>query len=222
MLRKRFIFYPILVISIAFFLPAPVWGQSHNTSAELLLKGYKVPQSEPQLKSYKVPQVAPKLSFLKKSEKPVMDPSIAKQIAKVSGKNLEKKFQLADENLSFEGGESEGSDFDMKPRRATFPGGKDTLSQMDNEDPAEVNVMYRLDDKSSARLAINEQDLNSTTYAPLKKNDNINAAGVYLDMDVQEDLQLRVGGEVRNHETNSMKADDKSSQGASVGMKWSF
>ena len=84
-------------------------------------------------------------------------------------------------------------------------------------------MSYKLNSNTSASVALNPQDQTSPLYAPIVKENGLAATGVYLDVDVQEDVQLRVGGEVRSHDNDSLNsADDETGAGASVGLRWSF
>lgn len=159
--------------------------------------------------------------FGKKSQKPLIDPSLAKKIHQVSAKKDNQPASNAP--VRFYGNTNPPKeDTDLAPRRATFPGKSHTLSQMDEESPSQLNVLYKIDKTATAHVAVNEQNIGSPTYAPIKKEEGLNAAGVYLNLDVKDNVQVKMGGEVRNHETVSNKEEDQSSTGASVGLQWNF
>ena len=67
---------------------------------------------------------------------------------------------------------------------------------------------------------MNPQDENSPLYLPGGK-ENINGAGVHMDVDVEKNLQLRLGGEYQEIE-NKRDAQEEHSGGATVGLRWSF
>lgn len=167
------------------------------------------------------PSVPKAYPFGKKRPKPKADETLQKKINKVvsiQGKNV-----AVDTPVTFSGRPQEPpKDTDLRPRRSTFPGKSDTLSQMDEESPSQLNVFYKLDEQATAHMAVNQQDINSPTYTPIKKEEGLNAAGMYLNVGVHENIKVKVGGEVRTHETVSDDSGDKSSAGAQVGLQWNF
>ena len=104
---------------------------------------------------------------------------------------------------------------------AVFRGDRHTLSQMEKE-PPEMAVRYTLNDTASARLTLNSQDPQSPIYSPLKKDENISATGVYLDLKMSERLLLQIGGEHRSLEGSGSYAPEQRSTGASMGLNWKF
>lgn len=109
----------------------------------------------------------------------------------------------------------------LVPQRSTFSGGKHTLSRMDEEAPAEVSMTYRLGDTTSTRIIVNPQDENSPLYRPVETDGTINSAGIYMDVNLQPDLQLQLGGEYSDRRDELSDKTDNS-RGASVALKWSF
>lgn len=128
---------------------------------------------------------------------------------------------VAPGTLSVTGRKDSVPDDRLRPHRtSTFPGGPQTLSTMDHDPPPEVSMSYRMDENTSTRLTVNPQDPTSPLYRPAETEGKINAAGAYLNVDVQPDLQLQIGGEYCEVETRSSGED--SSSGASVGLRWNF
>ena len=122
----------------------------------------------------------------------------------------------------FSGGKPERTDDRLSPRRSTFSGGPDTMARMEENDPApELNMTYKMNKHASTRVTLNQQDENSPLYLPGGKSDSINGAGVYMDVDVKKDLQVRFGGEYQEVE-GAHGSQEERAQGASVGLRWSF
>lgn len=174
---------------------------------------------------YKLPagtqNSSPKYPFGKKSAKPHVDPTLQKKIHKVT--SVREKGVALEQPVTFHGRpDSPQKDTDLTPRRTTFPGKSYTLSQMDEETPSQLHMHYAVDENTSAHVAVNEQDISSPTYTPIKRDEGLNAAGMYMNWRVQEHMKVKVGGEVRTHETVSDDAADQSSAGARVGLEWNF
>jgi hypothetical protein len=108
----------------------------------------------------------------------------------------------------------------LTPARTTFSGGEDTLPYMDSNPPPEINMRYRLMDNASTRLTFNPQDPASPLYRPVESEGRINAAGLYMDMDLRPDVRLQVGGEYYDIETRDIQTG--TSQGAAVSLRWNF
>lgn len=83
-----------------------------------------------------------------------------------------------------------------------------------------MSVTYRLNDRASTRVSVNQQDETSPLYLPGGKNDSVNGAGVYMNVDVEKDLQLQLGGEYQ--ELDGGHYSDEQARGASVGLRWNF
>ncbi len=159
--------------------------------------------------------------FGKKRPKPQADVDLQKKINRVV--SVQQKNIDVEAPVTFAGRPQDPpKDTDLTPRRGTFPGKSDTLSQMDEETPSQLNVYYKLDEQATAHVAVNEQNLDSPTYTPIKKDEGLNAAGMYLNVGVNDNVKVKVGGEVRTHETSSHDPSDKSSAGAQVGLQWNF
>ena len=156
---------------------------------------------------------------------PPVDPDIQRKMDHVAGRRQGNGTGKMLENapVTLSGSTSPQPDVSsLEPRRRTFPGQYHTMSQIDEYSPPEAHVNYRIDHDTSARLAINQQDQRSPTYTPLRQDPTVNSAGVYLDMDMEKDIMLRVGGEVRSHETESHSSEKRDSTSASVGLEWQF
>ncbi len=122
----------------------------------------------------------------------------------------------------FSGGKPERTDDRLSPRRSAFSGGPDTMARMEEHDPApEMNMTYKMNKHASTKVTLNQQDENSPLYLPGGKSDSINGAGVYMDVDVKKDLQVRFGGEYQEVE-GARGSQEERAQGASVGLRWSF
>ena len=125
-----------------------------------------------------------------------------------------------DSRIVFSGGGQAKSDDRLIPRRSAFSGGPDTLPRMDEKTPAEMSLTYRMNKKASTSLTVNQQDETSPLYMPGGK-DTINGAGVHMNVDVKDDLQLRLGGEFQEVEGRESSQEERSG-GASVGLRWTF
>ncbi|MDL2267321.1 hypothetical protein LJC46_04965 [Desulfovibrio sp. OttesenSCG-928-G15] len=111
----------------------------------------------------------------------------------------------------------------LTPRRSTvFSGGEHTKPYLDSEQNSpEVEVRFKKDNEPVAtRLVVNPQDPNSPLYRPAAKENMVNAAGVYMDIDLNPDMQMQVGGEVGS--VDNKAAEEKATSGAAVNLKWQF
>lgn len=137
------------------------------------------------------------------------------------GERTEQPLALSDDgSLTVSTRKEQLSDDRLKPQRTPFSGGQHALPRMDEESSPEVSMQYKLGDTTSTRVTVNPQDSTSPLYRPAEREGLINAAGVYMDVNVDEDVQLQIGGEYADVENHS--GSDGSSRGASVGLKWSF
>ena len=133
---------------------------------------------------------------------------------------VERQFILVHEDKA--GGKPERTPDRLSPRRSAFSGGPDTMARMEEYDPApEMNMTYKMNKHASTKVTLNQQDENSPLYLPGGKSDSINGAGVYMDVDVKKDLQVRFGGEYQEVE-GARGSQEERAQGASVGLRWSF
>jgi hypothetical protein len=81
---------------------------------------------------------------------------------------------------------------------------------------------YKLKGNATTRLTVNPQDTGSPLPRPAEQGNNaINSAGVYMQMDVAPDLQLRIGGEYSDIDDPRV-SNSSSSRGASIGLKLDF
>lgn len=111
----------------------------------------------------------------------------------------------------------------LAPSRAVvFSGGEHTKPYLDSEQNApEVEMRYKKkNDPVTTRVVVNPQDPASPLYRPATKENAVNAAGVYMDIDLDPDMQMQVGGEVGSVERKA--AEEKAASGASVGLKLQF
>jgi hypothetical protein len=108
----------------------------------------------------------------------------------------------------------------LTPARTPFSGGENTLPYMESDPPPEVSMQYRLRNNATTRLTLNPQDSASPLYRPVENDGRINAAGVYMDVEVRPDVRVQVGGEY--HDVEARDAPAGASQGAAVGLQWSF
>ena len=121
--------------------------------------------------------------------------------------------------VTFSGGKAEKTDDRLVPRRTAFSGGPDTLPYMDEKNPPEMSMTYRMNNRTSTKVSVNQQDETSPLYVPGRKENSVNGAGVYMNMDVKKDLQLQLGGEYHEVDDDHRSEDAK---GASVGLRWNF
>ena len=91
---------------------------------------------------------------------------------------------------------------------------------MDHDSAPEVSMSYKIDKRTRTKLTVNPQNGESPLYRPAETDGGINSAGVYVDVDLQSDLLLQVGGEYG--EIARSNAGQDNSAGAAVGLRWSF
>ncbi|MDR1360203.1 MAG: hypothetical protein LBJ82_04395 [Deltaproteobacteria bacterium] len=103
-----------------------------------------------------------------------------------------------------------------------LPGGRHTLSGMEYDAAPEMSMSVKMSRAASARLTLNPQDEASPLYSPIVNDDGISATGLYFDLDMNEDMQLQLGGEVRSASPDSLGSTEEESAGASVGLRWNF
>lgn len=148
-----------------------------------------------------------------------------------SGKKLETQIKAApptqanveeqEGRVTFASDEEEKPDDRLVPRRSAFSGGPNTLPRMDEETAPEVSMTYKMNKHASTKVIVNPQDETSPLYLPTEKEKILNGAGVYMDVDVKKDLQIRLGGEYQEIEGNH-SSQEAHSQGAAVGLRWNF
>lgn len=110
----------------------------------------------------------------------------------------------------------------LVPQRRAFSGGEHTLSRMGETPSPEVSLDYKMDKKATTRVVVNPQDETSPLYRPAESNSTVNSAGVYMDVDVQPNLTLQVGGEYCEVDSSRAPSGESGSSGASVGLQWHF
>lgn len=111
------------------------------------------------------------------------------------------------------------SDDRLIPHRAAFSGGVHTLPNMENDTNPEVSMKYKMSPNAATRFVVNPQDPASPLYRPAEKNGKINGGGVYMDVNLREDLQLQMGGEYNEIDNQHASGTDS---GASLGLRWNF
>lgn len=127
-----------------------------------------------------------------------------------------------EKKLTLSGHIPTSSDDRLVPQRKVFSGGLHTLPYMDEEGTPEMSMTYKMSKSAAARLTVNPQDENSPLYRPVVRDGaSINGAGVYMNVEVDQNVQLQVGGEYRTVE-NGHDSHDEDGQGAAVGLIWSF
>lgn len=109
----------------------------------------------------------------------------------------------------------------LSPDRTTFSGGEHTLSRMDEKKPAEVSMDYRVNENTNTSVTLNPQDAGSPLHRPAGQDDGLNGAGVYMNVEVQPNLQMKVGGEYCEIESRHSQREE-TAKGAIVGLEWSF
>jgi hypothetical protein len=106
---------------------------------------------------------------------------------------------------------------------APFSGGTQTLPYMDRKPKTELSMAYKVSKKTTTRVVVNPQDSASPIYRPLEPDEKMNSGGMYMDLDIVKNLQLTMGGEYSEVENNKrLYGEPKVSQGATVGLKYSF
>lgn len=130
---------------------------------------------------------------------------------------------ISDERLKVTGSMSHHPDSRFTVQHTPLPGARHTRSSEEYGNAPEMTMSYKLNNSSSARVALNPQDQTSPLYSPIVKENGLAATGVYLDVDVKDDLQLQLGGEVRSHDNDSLSSSqDETAAGASIGLRWNF
>lgn len=109
----------------------------------------------------------------------------------------------------------------LQPGKNPFPGGEHTLSQMDEKPAAEMSMEYRLNDRTSTSVTLNPQDDTSPLHRPVGQERGLNAAGVYMNVEVQPNVRMKVGGEYGEIESRYSPREE-TAKGAAVGLEWSF
>lgn len=109
----------------------------------------------------------------------------------------------------------------LHPKRNTFSGGEHTLSRLEEKPAPEMSMNYKLNDTTSTSVTLNPQDSASPLHRPAGQEPGLNAAGVYMNVEVQPDLRMKVGGEYGEIESRYSPREE-TAKGASVGLEWSF
>ncbi len=123
--------------------------------------------------------------------------------------------------VSFSGNNATPTDDRLQPQRSAFSGGPETLPHMDTKAPPELSLTYKMSNRAATRVTLNQQNADSPLYRPVEKHDGVNSAGVYMDVDVKENLQVQIGGEYRDLD-DSRHTVEENARGASVGLRWNF
>lgn len=127
-----------------------------------------------------------------------------------------------DSRISISGNNPAPSDNRLSPQRAPFTGGPHTLPYMDKNQSPEVSMEYKISPKAATRFVVNPQNPNSPLHRPAEYDKRVNSGGVYMDVEVSENVQLKMGGEYCEIENHRLYGNEKNSQGASVGVEWNF
>lgn len=125
------------------------------------------------------------------------------------------------QNVTFSSKQQEKAQDRLQPRRSVFSGSEETLSRMDVDDTPEVSMDYKMNEHATTSLSVNPRDEGSPLPRPAEPDGPVNAAGVYMKVDVAPDVQMKVGGEYCDINDPRASSSDNSA-GASVGLKWSF
>lgn len=111
----------------------------------------------------------------------------------------------------------------LEPKQqAPFMGGEHTLPYMDAEKSAELSLEYKMGPKTTTRIVVNPQDPGSPLYRPADKDKLLNSGGLYMDVEVQDNMQLKLGGEYCEVDDSGEYRSHRSSQGVAVGVQWNF
>lgn len=126
--------------------------------------------------------------------------------------------------MSVRSGEEAAPYDPLAPRKEVLPGGADhTLAHMDKTDAPEVTVRYEIGNGTSARIAINDENELSPLFTPRQRDKGLNSAGLYLEQEVDDDLQVHIGGHHRNLYGESLgNQQGPTDTGASVGFTLNF
>lgn len=157
----------------------------------------------------------------KKEGRSQRKPDKSRHIYGKKEENVKPRTEDQENRLSFEGqGREDGHDR-LQPSRRVFPGGENTLSRMDEDKAPEMRLNYKINRNATTSLVLNPQDEASPLPRPPEPEGAVNAAGLYMKVDVAPDVKLRLGGEYCDIDDPRAKGSD-SSRGAAVGLEWSF
>lgn len=162
--------------------------------------------------------------FGQKTTTPNPDMQIAKQMDKARRLTPQQKQKILSElvPIKVSGSPPPVPEDAIRPTRRVFPGKKNTMSQFDEQDPSQLHIEYKITNGTAAKVSVNRQDENSPIHTPIKKEEGVNAAGLFFNVAVDDSVKLVVGGEVRNNETVNRESEDASSAGAEMGLRWEF
>lgn len=125
--------------------------------------------------------------------------------------------------VSFSGKAKSAPESRLAPQQqAPFMGGEHTLPYMDAEKTAELSLEYKLSPKTTTRFVVNPQDTNSPLHRPAEQEKLLNSGGLYMDVEVSDNMQLKLGGEYCEIDDSSQHTSSRSSQGVAVGVQWNF
>ena len=160
-------------------------------------------------------------AFGAKSARPKADPGIASRLQRAKTLTPHPGIQIGNDRLSFSGSKQLPRASEVTPANTSLPGRQESARHFEDATPTEVHMHYKLDKQAAARVALNPQDETAGTYVPLKKGDTVSGAGIFLDVDVQDNVSFSMGGEVANHQP-SATTESNTSTGANMGMKFRF
>lgn len=122
----------------------------------------------------------------------------------------------------FSSGEKRTTDDRLVPKRTVFSSGSHTMGHFDEDPAREASVEYRMNGNATTRLTVNPQDEGSPLPRPPEPEGAFNSAGLYMDVEVQPNVKLRIGGEYCEIDDQRANSASETSRGASVGLKWEF
>lgn len=155
--------------------------------------------------------------------KPTPEKQTRKYTAKAAPDPNKKGTELADGRVTFSGSIPDHPNDRLKPQRAPLPGNAQSMSREEPASAPEMSVSYKVAEDTAARVTLNQQDETSPNYTPITKENSLVSTGVYVDLDVRENLQFQMGGEVRSIESDGPGTQhDSRETGASVGLRWNF
>ncbi|MDR1947133.1 MAG: hypothetical protein LBQ51_08220 [Desulfovibrio sp.] len=119
--------------------------------------------------------------------------------------------------------QSDGESADrLTPDRRAFPGGPESPARIHDKESPEVSVKYKLNPAATTRLTVNPSNADSPLYRPPENTRNLNAAGLYMDMSVRDDLNLTLGGEYSDVQDSRPAHKADGAAGAALGITWNF
>ena len=206
---------PLLVLCSGLLVVLLPFQALASPEEDLLRSGYETSEKESRVKGFGSD------AFGAKSARPPMDPAMTRRLQQAKGLAPHPGVTIGNDRLSFSGSAQVLPENQLTPKNTSLPGREESARHFEEDTPMEVHMHYKLDDQASARVAVNQQDETSGTYVPLKKGETVSGAGVFLDLEVEENVNFSMGGEVTSHQS-SASSQGSTSSGASMGLKFSF